>query len=278
MSINRNLVLGFIVFGGLGTAIFFLPKSAVNNKTLDTEGPKTEEKAKTEIQTADTLHTLPAGVSESLTVLKKSLASAKSTSERATLFSNIAATFSKSNRYDSAGHYYEMAANTTTDPELTYKAGSAYYEGIAFASSASKIEFLSGKARSLLETLPVSDENYTEAQAKSAMTWVNSESPMKGILKLRDLAEKNPKNEFVAYQLGLLSFQSGQYDKAVARFEKVLELNKGNVNAWFYLAQSLQQLGKIKEALAAINQGMPLAKEEDTKASFQEMKRQLSEN
>jgi Flp pilus assembly protein TadD len=100
---------------------------------------------------------------------------------------------------------------------------------------------------------------------------------MKGILKMRDLAEKNPENEFLSYQLGMLSFQSGQFDKAIARFEKAVAINPGNVNAWFYLAQSLQQTGKKKEALKAVDKGLSLAKEEDTKASFQELKSQLTQ-
>lgn len=278
MSINRNLVLGFIVFGGLGTAIFFLPKSVVNNKKLESTEAKAEEKPKPEAQTSDSLHAMSAEATNSLADLKKRASSATDLSRKSALYADIAATFSKSNRYDSAGYYFEMAAKAGSNPEMVYKAGSAYYDGIAFASNPSKVEYLSEKARTLLGSLPENDPKTTEAQAKAAMTWVNSESPMKGILKLRELAEKNPKNEFVAYQLGMLSFQSGQYDKAVARFEKVLELNKSNVNAYFYLAQSLQQLGKNKEALVVINKGIPLAKEEDTKASFQEMKRQLSEN
>lgn len=270
--------MGFIVFGGLGTAIFFLPKSVVNTKKLENAETTGEQMPKKEPVTADTMHTMPSDLIENLADLRKGAATATSSSQKAKLLSEIATTFSKASRFDSAGHYYEMAANTTSSPDLVYKAGSAYYEGIAFASSPSKVAFLSQKARTLLESLPESDPNQTEAQAKAAMTWVNSESPMKGILKLRELAEKNPNNEFVAYQLGLLSFQSGQYDKAVNRFEKVLELNKRNVNAWFYMAQSLQQLGKTKEALAAVNQGLPLAKEDDTKASFQELKKQLAEN
>jgi Flp pilus assembly protein TadD len=122
------------------------------------------------------------------------------------------------------------------------------------------------------------DPNSVEAQGKIAMTWVNSETPMKGILKLRELADKNPTNEYLAYQLGMLSFQSGQFEKAVARFESVIKLNKENVNAFFYLAQSLKELGRKKEAMVALNNGLLLVKEEDTKASFLELKKQLSEN
>ena len=277
MSVNRKLVLGFVVFIGLATAIFFLPKSVVeSNKKLETASSETQSSsspAKPEVT-----HKEDQVLIRTISELRKSVQEEKEGSKKAQLFEKLANAFLDNHQYDSAGSSFEQASKLTSNPKLVFQAGSAYFEGIAFAGTTSRIDYLSSKARELLENVPSSDGNYTEAQAKTAMTWVNSASPMKGILKLRELADKNPENEYVAYQLGMLSFQSGQHEKAVARYRKVLELNPKNVNAWFYLAQSLLQLGKKEEALKAVNSGLPLAKEEDTKASFEELKKQLTEN
>jgi len=226
----------------------------------------------------DTMHALPAGVSQSLSALKAKLNLETQTAPKVDLLTAIANGYKKANRFDSAGAYFEKAASLANNPNLVYEAGNAYFEGIAFAGAPSKVEYLSAKARALLSQVPEGSVKSTESQAKMALTWVNSETPMKGILKLRELAEKEPDNEFVVYQLGILSFQSGQYDKAVGRFKKVIEINPKSVNGYFYLAQSLTQLGQNREALAAVQKGMPLAKEEDTKASFEELKKQLSGN
>ena len=275
MSINRNLVLGFVVFTGLGTAIFFLPKAVVNNKKMANRDSTaaTPEMAETEAN-----HSLDSTMLTSIEELRKEISETKVEKEKSNAQSRLADTFLKANRFDSAGSYFEKASELTADPKLAYKAGSAYFEGITFASNPSKVEFLSGKAREMFDKIEDKDPNSVEAQGKIAMTWVNSETPMKGILKLRELADKNPTNEYLAYQLGMLSFQSGQFEKAVARFESVIKLNKENVNAFFYLAQSLKELGRKKEAMVALNNGLLLVKEEDTKASFLELKKQLSEN
>jgi tetratricopeptide (TPR) repeat protein len=274
MSVNRNLVLGLAISCGLGVAIFFLPKAVVNNKQMATrDSAKTETP---ETQMAESHEADSASVAQ-IDELKEDLHSSSGKKEKTDLLEKLGEAFLKSNRYDSAGAYFEKAAQLSADPKLTFKAGNAYFEGIAFASQPSKVDYLARKTREVLEKVPSGDPLSVDAQAKIAMTWVNSETPMKGILKLRELAEKNPENEFLAYQLGMLSFQSGQYDKAVVRFESAIKLNKENVNAWFYLAQSLQQTGKKKEALQAVEKGLALAREEDTKASFQELKNQLSQ-
>jgi len=277
MSVNRNLVLGFVVFSGLATAIFFLPKSVVeSNKKLETTSAETSPSSPS--AKPEATHKEDKVLNRTISELRKSVQQEKIELKKAQLLEKLALAFLDNHQYDSAGSSFEQAAKMTSNPKLVFQAGSAYFEGIAFAGNPSKIDYLSGKARELLANVPSSDGKYTEAQAKTAMTWVNSPSPMKGILKLRELADKNPENEYVAYQLGMLSFQSGQHEKAVARYRKVIELNAKNVNAWFYLAQSLLQLGKKEEALKAVNSGLPLAKEEDTKASFEELKKQLTEN
>lgn len=277
MSVNRNLVLGFVVFCGLATAIFFLPKSVVDSKKK-LETSSSESLPSTTPEKPDVTHKEDLVATQEISELRKSVQQEKEETKKAQLFEKLANAFLGNHQYDSAGASFEQAAKLTSNPKLVFQAGSAYFEGIAFAGTPSRVDYLSGKARDLLANVPSSDGNYTEAQAKTAMTWVNSASPMKGILKLRELADKNPENEYVAYQLGMLSFQSGQHEKAVARYRKVIELNPKNVNAWFYLAQSLLQLGKKDEALKAVNSGLPLAKEDDTKASFEELKKQLTEN
>ena len=275
MRINRNLVLGFVVFTGLGTAIFFLPKAVVNNKKM---ANRDSAASASKVAEPEVDHTLDSTMLSGIEELKKEISTIKVEKEKSKMYTRLADTFLKANRFDSAGAYFEKASELTADPKLVYKSGSAYFEGITFASNPTKVEYLSEKARELFDKIEGNDPNSVEAQGKIAMTWVNSETPMKGILKLRELADKNPKNEYLAYQLGMLSFQSGQFEKAVARFESVIMLNKQNVNAFFYLAQSLKEMGKTKEALAAVNNGLTLVKEEDTKASFLELKKQLTEN
>ncbi|MFT3884953.1 MAG: tetratricopeptide repeat protein [Flavobacteriales bacterium] len=77
--------------------------------------------------------------------------------------------------------------------------------------------------------------------------------PMQTILKLRDLAEKEPGNMDAQYHLGLFSWQTGQYDKAMARFRIVAARDpQGYPDAFAYLGQAYASLDSTDKALAAL--------------------------
>ena len=65
-----------------------------------------------------------------------------------------------------------------------------------------------------------------------------SDNPMQGIMKIREVVEKDPKNVFGQMMLGLGSKKSGQYDKAIERFLNVLKVDPENLDAIFNLAES----------------------------------------
>ena len=66
----------------------------------------------------------------------------------------------------------------------------------------------------------------------------NPQSQMKGILQMRSLSEKYPENADLQWNMGLFSIQSGQYEKAVARFEKVINIDAQRLDAYMQLAMS----------------------------------------
>lgn len=89
-------------------------------------------------------------------------------------------------------------------------------------------------------------------QIKEALSDIqNGESPedqMKGVLKMRALAESNPQNADLQWQMGLFSMQTGQYEKAVARFEKVISLDAQRLGAYMQIAQSYTALQDTSNA------------------------------
>ena len=72
---------------------------------------------------------------------------------------------------------------------------------------------------------------------------------MKGIVLLKEVASMHPDNISAQFKLGLFSIKSGQYDKAVNRFNRVLELDSSYYQAYFYLGQCELELGNKQKSI-----------------------------
>ena len=80
----------------------------------------------------------------------------------------------------------------------------------------------------------------------------NPQSQMKGILQMRSLSEKYPENADLQWNMGLFSIQSGQYEKAVARFEKVINIDTLRLDAYMQLAMSYLALQDTSAATGVL--------------------------
>jgi len=76
-----------------------------------------------------------------------------------------------------------------------------------------------------------------------------SDNPMEGILKIRSVAEKDSTNTFAQMMLGLGGMKSGQFDKAIERFLKVMALDPTNLEAAINLAEAYDQLSNKPKAV-----------------------------
>lgn len=107
---------------------------------------------------------------------------------------------------------------------------------------------------------PLQDENILPAEKKAegdleqklhlAISYVQEgKDPMKGIMMLREILEKDSNNVKAHFYLGVFSVQSGQWEKAKQRFLKVLALDSTESEAYFYLAQVEANIGDISSAV-----------------------------
>ncbi len=76
-----------------------------------------------------------------------------------------------------------------------------------------------------------------------------SQEPMKGVGILRQLVDSLPDNVPVLLALGRLSIQSGQFDKAKERLQKVLKIQPQNTEALYFMAITEAQMGHNDEAV-----------------------------
>ena len=83
----------------------------------------------------------------------------------------------------------------------------------------------------------------------------NGGPPMPVILKLRELAIAEPDNVEAQWHLGLFSWQTEQYDKAMERFQRVIELDPtGHPEAYAWLGRAYTTLDSTDQAIASYEQ------------------------
>lgn len=165
---------------------------------------------------------------------------------------NFVEQLKKISLFDSAAYYLAIEAEQNPTLGHNLAAADAYYEASVFAINPEKASSASEKARRYYELVLKENPKNTDAKAQLAMTYVTTPNPMKGIAMLREIVEQDPNHAKAIENLGLLSVQSRQYDKAVTRFEKLVELKPDDVSAHLYLGVSYKETGakeKAKEQL-----------------------------
>lgn len=103
---------------------------------------------------------------------------------------------------------------------------------------------------------PVQEQKqYTEdSKLEEALAYVRQGTdPMKGIMMLREMVEKDSSNVLAHFYLGEFSLQSGQLDKAIDRFNKVLLLDSNYKEAYKMLAKAWTEKGDSAMAMKHAN-------------------------
>ena len=145
-----------------------------------------------------------------------------------------------------AGHYAWEIADKTQQADSWEIAGTTFVLCLQ-QTAASKIrQFCSTKAVQAFENAIAEEPVNVTHRINLALSYVEEppkENPMQGILMLRDLAEKNPENPAVLFQLGRLAVMTGQYAKAVERLEQAYAIDQDDKRIICLLAESYGQIG-----------------------------------
>jgi len=76
-----------------------------------------------------------------------------------------------------------------------------------------------------------------------------SNNPMEGILMIREVADRDPHNMYAQMMLGIGGVMTGQFDKAIDRFKKVVDHQPANIEAVLNLAEAYEQKGDKASAI-----------------------------
>ena len=184
--------------------------------------------------------------------------------------------FRSVSRFDSAAFYAgQLATNQPTEPNLL-RAGDLCFEAYGFALDDKKSADLGQKTRDFYQKALDKNPNLLLAKANMAMTYVSTQTPMQGIMLLREVLKQDPTNEVALFNLGLLSMRSNQYDRAIERFRQILAVNPDSRKARFYLGVSLVEKGEKSEAKKVLAEVKATEKDPQILAAVKELEERMN--
>jgi tetratricopeptide (TPR) repeat protein len=102
-----------------------------------------------------------------------------------------------------------------------------------------------------------------------------SATPMEGILKIREVAEKDSSNVYAQLMLAKGSLISGQYDKAIGRLQTVNRIQPGNVEAILMLADVSERMGDNTNAINWYQKSLQYIKRQDARTEIENRIKEL---
>ncbi len=206
---------------------------------FDFEAFKTEE-----------LKKLPAGESEKYAQLQKELEAA---SDKKIKLNEIAALLESNNQNILASFSRkEIAALENSDTVWSSAAKQLYVNAYTTDNQPLTQYVLSQAIACYEKALELNPEN-TDVKINLAVACLEGQSePMKGVMLLREITDKDPDNITANLILGKYGIVSGQFDKAVQRLQKVLSVDSLNVDAYLYLAEAYEGMGDKAKAIEAL--------------------------
>lgn len=97
------------------------------------------------------------------------------------------------------------------------------------------------------------DSSDIDAKVQLAVCLIDGKNKvMDGVMLLKQVEKVNPDHEFMNITLGRLALVSGQFDKAVARLERLLQKHPDNLEAYYYLSEGYRAMGKKEQAISSL--------------------------
>lgn len=241
--------LGFLFFGLLLIIYFgfnitspdLRVSSKIKSQTLKATGLENIEKG--------ALKSLTPSQKAELDQFNKLKTELKLDQEKVEILKKISGFWFNLNQYSLAGGYAKKVAEIEKTEEAWKIAGSSFLYGLDGSAELKLQQFCQQEAVFCFEqaiSLNTAEPSY---QLYLAMAYVKlpGAEPMKGIKMMLDLETKFPEYLDLQLQLAELGIQTGQFEKAKLRIEKIIIKEPKNSKANCLMLQILESLGQTKD-------------------------------
>jgi len=163
-------------------------------------------------------------------------------------------------------HYYVKLAETNNTVESFTGAGDYNAMLVQSAPDEKARKFISVNVLECYQKALGLDSTNTGNRIRLAGAYMEEGSaPMEGVMILLDVVRQDSTNVEAQLMLGRYGLISGQFDKAIARFEKILYLHPQNSEALYLLAQAYNSQGNKQKAIELLEKCRKTIKDAETR-------------
>ncbi|MCX6294883.1 MAG: tetratricopeptide repeat protein [Bacteroidetes bacterium] len=194
----------------------------------------------------------------------------KNKSDNKTALENMITKWDSLQNPSVAAYYMEQAALVSPSESNWKNAGDRYFSSSRFVDVNNR-PILFGEAQICFEHVLALNPNNIEAKISLASCYVEGGSnPMKGIGMMREIEKTDSNNVNLQLNFAFFSEKSGQWQKAITRFEKVLRIQPDFIEAYIHLSDAYQQMGNKEKAIESLKKYISLEKDVTIKKEVQD--------
>jgi len=214
------------------------------------QGPNTMKAASFDAILAESRKQLQKTAADSVIAIEKELSAIRDSARMAVVFSRLSGIWERNKQVRAAVFYRAAAAKLENSEKSLTFAGQIFLELMEHEEDRAIQMWEAAEAISCMErVLQLSPDN-EEARLAMASAYIQGTSePMKGVQMALGIAREKPDNVPANMLLGRMSIQSGQFEKAIKRFETVLKQEPANKEALYFLAQAYEGTGNKQKAI-----------------------------
>lgn len=185
--------------------------------------------------------------------------------------------FSIQNNYFGIAAYLQLQMAENTDHTNDWSlAGQYIYTYAVQMQDSLRRDFLMAEAIHCFDKILEKEPKNRQATLYKGLALADKrETMMLSIPLLLSVVREDSTNILAQYTLGMLAIESGQYDKALNRFEKLISLQPSNAEYHFQAARSHELMGNKEQALEYYTKSLELTQNPAIQEQLKEIINQL---
>lgn len=179
-------------------------------------------------------------------------------------------------RYDISGFYYKTLYDKAGGEYYLMNSSQRFYEQARFvADTAARKFYLKESKQGFDKVLTLNPKNLDAKVGKALCIIEDRSQIMVGVPLLKEVLEEDSTNLLALYSLGMLQIESGQLQKALISFEKLVSLQPFNGEFYFYLADIQQKQGNSTQAILNYEKAKMLTNDRETKEAIDNILKEI---